>query len=558
MKKFLAFILPIFLIVLSSAHTAEEQQYTCPMHPHYISTDADGNCPICGMDLVPIAGVSSAPGGGGATITVAPAMIQTMGVRTAAVEEAPFSRIVRAYGNVEPNTRRETVSVSRLEGWIEDLAVTAEGDTVAPGQLLYRVFSPDLVAAQKDFLAAVKIGNETRVNASEQRLRSLGMQRSAIIALRRDQAVMERTPVFAEAGGVVQSLEARNGTYVKPGDPVLRLQSYADVWVVASISEQDLPQIASGLAVELQFPSAPGTMREGLVDYVYPTIDPNTRTSRVRIIVSNAAGALRPGAFADVRFNVTPGEKLSVPTEAVLRDGRGSHVIAALGDGRFASRAVMTGISSGGRTEILSGVELGERVVVSGQFMLDSEANLREGFAKLSAQTFGPDTPLSALPLDAEALALFDHFVDAALYFHEALLDRYEIDPYFLDPAIKAGETLKARFPETRLNPIIDGAQTALRGAKEATSGDALKDQLAVLMAALEPWLMNGAPAHYRDLGLELYRETGSNRLWIEEGNAVRNPYGTAEASLIDWPDPMAGISGDQNRPETDPHAGHR
>ena len=384
------------------------------------------------------------------------------------------------------------------------------------------------------------------------------MQRSAIAELRSDQAVMERMPVYAEAGGVVQSLEARNGTYVKPGNPVLRLQSYADVWVVASVSEQDLPEISSGLTVELQFPSAPGALRDGKVDYVYPTIDPNTRTSRVRIIVSNEDGALRPGAFADVRFNVKPGEKLSVPSEAILRDGRGSHVIASLGEGRFAARQVMTGVSSGGRTEILSGLEPGERVVVSGQFMLDSEANLREGFAKFSSPTFGPDTPLSTLPLDAEALALFDHFVDAALYFHEALRDRYDIDPYFLDPAIKAGETLKARFPETKLVPIIDGAQTALTAAKDAKSGDALKEKLAALMTALEPWLMNGAPAHYRDLGLGLYREGGSNRLWIEEGNAALNPYSAAEAALVEWPDPMAGMPDDQSRPETDPHAGHR
>ena len=151
MKQFLVNILPVFLIVLAFAHAEDEQQYTCPMHPHYISTDPDGNCPICGMDLVPVASDGAAPDGGGTTITVAPAMIQTMGVRTAAVETASFSRIVRAYGNVEPNTRRETISASRVEGWIEDLAVTAEGDTVAPGQLLYRVYSPDLVAAQKDF-----------------------------------------------------------------------------------------------------------------------------------------------------------------------------------------------------------------------------------------------------------------------------------------------------------------------------------------------------------------------------------------------------------------------
>ncbi len=558
MKKFLAIILPAFLLVLASAHAEEERRYTCPMHPHYIATDPQGGCPICGMDLVPVAGDGGAPGGRAGAIVVAPAMLQTMGVRTAAVDTASFSRIVRAYGNVEPNTRREAVSASRLEGWIEDLAVTAEGDTVAPGQLLYRVFSPDLVAAQKDFLAALKIGAETRVNASEQRLRSLGMQRSAIAALRKSRTILERTPVYAEAGGVVQALEARNGTYVKPGDPVLRLQSYADVWIIASVAEQDLPQISSGLAVELQFPSAPGALRGGKVDYVYPTIDPDTRTSRVRIIVGNEDGALRPGAFADVRFNVTPGDKLSVPSEAVLRDGRGAHVIASLGDGRFATRQVTTGVTASGRTEILSGLEAGERVVVSGQFMLDSEANLREGFAKFSAPRFGADTPLSELPLDAEALALIDHFVDAALYFHEALRDRYDIDPYFLDPAISAGEILRARFPDTQLIPIVDGAQSALAAAKDAKSGDGLREQLAGLMTALEPWLMGGAPTRYDGLGLSLYRETGSGRLWIEEGGDMGNPYGAADAIAIDWPDPMASAVDAQGRSETDPHAGHQ
>jgi Cu(I)/Ag(I) efflux system membrane fusion protein len=319
-----------------------------------------------------------------------------------------------------------------------------------------------------------------------------------------------------------------------------------------------VPEISTGLDVELQFPSAPGWLRQGKVDYVYPTIDPKTRTSRVRIIVSNEDGVLRPGAFADVRFKVAPSEKLSVPSEAVLRDGRGSHVIASLGEGRFAARQVATGISSGGRTEILGGLELGERVVASGQFLLDSEANLREGFSKYASEAFGPDTPLSALPLDAEALTLFDHFVDAALYFHEALRDRYDIDPYFLDPAIKAGETLKARFPETKLISIVNGAQKELTAAKDAKGGDALGEQLAALMKALEPWLMNGAPAHYRNLGLSLYRDAASDRLWIEEGDAARNPYGTAEAMLVDWPDLMEGMPATADRPETDPHAGHR
>ena len=136
-------------LTASSASPAETTQYTCPMHPHYISTDPDGSCPICGMDLVPVNLNASATPGDGA-IAVAPEMIQTMGIRTAPVSVTNFGRSLRAFGTVETNERLENVSVSRLEGWIDDLRVRAEGDTVRPGALLYRVYSPDLIAAQKD------------------------------------------------------------------------------------------------------------------------------------------------------------------------------------------------------------------------------------------------------------------------------------------------------------------------------------------------------------------------------------------------------------------------
>lgn len=562
MNIVLKLVLVVTVLFASPAFAQEAAQYTCPMHPHYISTDPDGTCPICGMDLVPVEQDPQAITGSGTAIAVAPEMIQTMGVRTAEVEIADFGRMVRAFGNVEPNTRREAVSASRLEGWIEDLAVTAEGDSVRPGQLLYRIYSPDLIAAQRDFLTALDIGNETRIRASEQRLRSLGMQRTAIAALRRERNLIERIPVYAEAGGVVQSLEARDGAYVKPGDAVLRLQSYADVWVKAHIAEEDAALVSSGAPVELSFPSAPDAPREGRIDYVYPTIDPTTRTLEVRIVVDNEAGYLRPGAFADVAFAVDSGEKLSIPSEAVLRSSMGGHVILALGDGRFAPRSVETGVSAAGRTEILVGLERGERVVVSGQFLLDSEVNLREGLARMTAPVVGPDTPLSDLPVDSTALSMIDHLVDAGLYLHEALTDRYRIDPYFLDPAIVAGDTLKQRFADTKLIPIVDEAQAALAAAKDAGSGAPLAAQLADLMAALEPWLLRGAPVHYRDNDLTLYREQDSGHLWLQQSGAPTNPYGDAAAEIVPWPDPMAGMDiasePDTGERAVDPHAGHR
>ena len=371
----------------AGAATQAEQLYTCPMHPQFVSGDPNAPCPICGMDLVAASGGTQTARVPGPIVEVSPQMIQTMGVRTAQAKTAYFEQSVRAFGNVVSNERLEAVSVSRLEGWIEDLAVRAEGDQVERGALLYRVYSPALIAAQKDFLSALESGRRTRIDSGRQRLISDGMQEAAIDQLEENRAVIERLPVYAEAGGTVAGLAVREGDYVKPGTPIMRLQSYARVWVIASIPEADLALVAAGQPVALDFPSAPLAVEQGTVDYIYPTIDPKTRTADVRIEVDNASGALRPGAYADIQFSLGSGEsRLSVPTEALLRDSRGEHVIVALGDGRFAGRTVATGVAAGGRTEILAGLGAGERVVVSGQFMLDSEANLREGLAKLDSR----------------------------------------------------------------------------------------------------------------------------------------------------------------------------
>ncbi len=538
---------------------AEAAQYTCPMHPHYISSDPNGTCPVCGMDLVPVAGGALQDNGVG--ISVAAEMIQTMGIRSVPAVEVEMGKSLQAFGIVEPNQRLETVSVSRVEGWIEDLSVRARGDSVGPGALLYQVYSPDLIAAQRDFLNALEIGNEDRIAAVRQRLRSLGMQTSVIDRLTQNRSAIERTPVFAEAGGIVEELNVREGDYINPGTPIMQLQSYSSVWVMASVPETDLPLIETGMPVQLDFPSAPQAPADGIVDYIYPTIDPRTRTVQLRIEVDNTSGALLPGAYADIVMNLGGTARLSVPTEAVLRDSRGTHVIISLGEGRFTGRAVETGINADGRTEILSGLEPGNQIVASGQFLLDSEMNLRESFAKLSGPAdFGRDAPLWTLPIDGATLAEIDHFTDMALYFHEALTERYRIDPFFVDPALALGESLRARFSETQLVPILEGAEAALIAAKEARQGPELQTQLARLVDALEPWLLTGAPIRYRDAGVTLFKEDDTGRLWIQQSQRPRNPYGEAGAEAIAWPDPMQGMTLDNDEAGSviDPHAGHR
>lgn len=538
-----------------TAHTeraksdAETRTYTCPMHPHYIATDPDGGCPICGMDLVPVKGGAATD----ASVSVSPDMIQTMGIRTVSVSVSDFSQNLRAYGTVEPNTRLESMSASRLEGWINGLSVRAEGDVVRRGQRLYSIYTPELIAAQKDYLASLQIGNEQRIASVRQRLMSKGMQSALVDRLTETRELIERVPVYAESAGVVTELMVRDGDYLKPGDPVVKLQAYDSVWVIASVPESDLPSMTLGKTAALKFESAPDAAKSGTVDYIYPTIDGNTRTARVRITVDNRSGTLRPGAYADITFEAdaseTPALQLSVPSQAILRDSRGAHVILAVGDGRFESRAIQIGVSTRGRTEILSGLQQGDLIVASGQFLLDSEANLRDGFSKMngSAPIFDATTPLSELPIDAAALAEIDHMVDAALYFHEALIDGYRIDPYFLDPALTLIDRLKTRYAGSTLSPILLASETAIKGAKETRTGEALAEQLSALMTALDPWLTRGAPSHYKSKGLIFYTDTKTGRLWLQAGGLPANPYSNAGADAISWPDPMmhadAGIT---------------
>jgi len=518
----------------------ETRSYTCPMHPHYISTDENGACPICGMDLVPLKGSSDSLE---TYISVSPEMIQSMGIKTATVTLTGFGGNIRAFGQIEPNTRLETVTTSRLEGWIENLTVKAEGDSVKRGDVLYKIYSPDLIGAQKDFLASLQIGNVNRIASVKKRLQSIGLQDSSIKRLTQTQTLIERVPVYAESSGLVSELNIREGDFVKSGAPIMRLQSYKTVWVMASVPEADLPQVKTGQPVSLSFEGAIEAPNSGVIDYIYPTIDKKSRTAKVRVVVENLDNMLRPGAYVDMSIARGEGvkDRLSVPTQAVLRNAQGTQIVVDLGDGTFESRAVKIGEVSQGRTEIISGLVLGEHVVSSGQFLLDSESNLREGLSKLSAlrSGFDGDTPLSDLPINAQTLGQIDHLVDAALYFHEALIDGYAVDPNFLDPILQIAERVERSFAGSKLEPIVQDAKAAIRRAKSGREGEALAVILFDLLKAIEPWLMEGAPTHYKSKGLILYQDRDA--LWLQEGGLPANPYGRTGGRAKLWPDTMSG-----------------
>ena len=548
---------------LGSEFSADQTAgYTCPMHPHYISTDPNGSCLICGMDLVAARGADEGVQDDQAdqyvasnvavatTITVDTGVTQTMGVRVGTATLTELSGTLGLFAVVEPNQRLETVSVARIEGWIDKLFIRAEGDQVSKGQMLYRVYSPAVLSAQKDYLNALKLGERQRILAVEQRLISMGMQQESLSSIKKNRKLIPSFVVYAESDGVVVSLSAREGDYIKPGSPIIRLQSYDSVWVVASVPEMDLPFVNIGSAAKMSFRSLPGETLTSRVDYIYPAMDTSTRTARVRFVVPNHRGELLAGAYASVNLEFDRGRRLSVPTEAVLHDSLGHRVILALGNGRFQSRIVNIGMSLDGRTEVVSGIEEGEAIVVSGQFMLDSEINLREGLSRFVPPMNRPAEkkdeynkalntelgPLSEVKLDSSTLTQFDHFVDAALYLHKSLSTNESINPNFIDPTIRLADALEPRFFGTELVVVLEQSKHALEAAQQAQSNRALEQSLGKLMSALAPWLLTGAPQHYRDLGLYLYLDIDSNRHWLQQKGQPKNPYGSTRWQLISWP----------------------
>ncbi|MGH8443175.1 MAG: efflux RND transporter periplasmic adaptor subunit [Nevskiaceae bacterium] len=364
--------------------------YTCSMHPQ-VKLDEPGNCPICGMKLIKKTENSSAAAlmSGGdrdaGVVTIDPRVLQNLGIRTAAVERGTIAQELRVAGSVMANENRIEVVQTRTAGWVERLHVRAVNDPVRRGQLLAEIYSPELFAAQQEFLLALRAKDEALVQASRQRLSLLGLSEGQIERLEQAGEAQRRVAYFAPIDGIVSELGVREGAQLSPGMSLYTLADLSRVWVIAEVPEAQAANLARGSKVEAAVAALRGRRFMGRVDYVYPEVKPETRTVQVRTVFDNANLALKPGMFADVLLS--KGESRSVllvPSESVIRTGTRITVIVAEGGGRFRPVIVTTGGERGGQTEVLSGLEDGQQVVASGQFLIDSEANLRGVLTRLA------------------------------------------------------------------------------------------------------------------------------------------------------------------------------
>lgn len=359
--------------------------YRCPMHPEVVR-DEPGQCPICGMSLVKVETGQEAGAAGdvGPEVRISPAVVNNLGVKTEPVVLGGLPMRAETVGYVSFDERKVQQVRPRAEGWVEGLVVRTMGETVKSGQVLFTLYSPMLESAQQEHLDALQVGNRDLVDASKERLRALGLDAGTASRIAKTGRASGRVAYTAPISGVVTELELKEGSMVTPEMVAMTITQLGSLWVIAEVPEAQAGWVAAGTAAEMRFASLPGERVSGRVDYVYPELDMETRTLRARIVLDRPPAAVRPNMLASVSLIGEGGpDVLSIPRSALIRSGNEQRVVIALGEGRFAPRRVVAGAESGERVAIKEGLAAGDDVVVAGQFLLDSEANLRSGLGRL-------------------------------------------------------------------------------------------------------------------------------------------------------------------------------
>ena len=356
--------------------------WVAPMDPNY-RRDEPGKSPM-GMDLIPV--YADEMDADPSVVAIDPTMVSNLGVRTATAQWGPLARRIETVGYVGYDEDTLQQVATRVDGWIEQLAVKSAGEAVERGQVLFELYSPTLVNAQEEYLAALASRNTGLQEASRARLTALGLTGRAIERLAQTRQVRQRSRVHAEKAGVVAHLGVREGAYVTPATQILAVADLARVWVMAEVFERQASWVTRGLNARVELDSMPGQRWAGVVDYVYPELDPVTRTLKVRLRFANPEQALRPNMLAQVSIVGAESEPVvHVPRAAVIRGGATDRVVLALGKGRFRAQPVELGQESADRIGIQRGVSAGDQVVVSGQFLIDSESNIDAALARFEA-----------------------------------------------------------------------------------------------------------------------------------------------------------------------------
>ena len=389
----------------------ETHLYTCGMHPQIVQ-EGPGRCPICGMELVPLAtGTETETGPAG--VRVSKQFVQNFSVRTERVVRRHLPAQIRTIGYLDQDEARLVSVSAKFEGWIEQARVSVEGERIAEGDKLFEIYSPELVTAQQEYLAAIDFAHGLRERgayddairradslalAARERLLHWDLTAEQIDRLVRSGQVGRTLDFFSPASGVLveKAADSLEGMRVRPGLTVLKIADHSTLWAKVEFYEHDVRNLSAGLRAEITLDAFPGRSWDGKVLFFRPSMNPQTQTLTGFIEVDNGDGLLRPKMYATVRIRL-PGVRnaLVVPAQSVLHSGDRAVVIVAEGEGSFTPREVELGIESEGWVQVLRGIDEEAVVVTSSQFLIDSESNLRTAIARLLGPREGGDAPPS-------------------------------------------------------------------------------------------------------------------------------------------------------------------
>ena len=388
----------------ASSRSAEKGErkplyYRNPMNPTVTSPVPAKDS--MGMDYVPVyaddaGGASATPG----TVVIDPTVVQSIGVRTARADRRAISRAIQTTGRIGYDEELLTRLHPKVSGWIEKVFVDETGEKVKPDTILLSIYSPQLVASEEEFLLALK-NTETLskspfadirqgaidlLRSSRQRLELLDVPAHQIRKIAKTRRIMKSLHIHSPASGIILKVGAREGSHVTPATELYAIADLSRVWIYVDVYEYELPWVRVGDTAEMRLTAVPGRVFKGKITYIYPYLDPKTRTNKVRLEFDNRDGLLKPDMFADVTIHAGRRDKaLVIPEQAVIRTGRKPKVFVQTGPGRFTPRTVRLGVSNGEVVEVLDGVRDGEIVVTSAQFLIDSESSLKEAAAKMVA-----------------------------------------------------------------------------------------------------------------------------------------------------------------------------
>jgi Cu(I)/Ag(I) efflux system membrane fusion protein len=388
--------------VARAAASAGAGAYWCPMHPEVTSDDPAATCPKCGgMKLMVRPGPTGLPGGpppGLVPVEIGAERTQLMGMRTARVTRQRLAPQLRTVGFVSANESHLAIVAARFTGWVETLEVAQSGQRVEKGQVLATVYSPELLTAQQVYINAAKWADKqggssasaagTLDGDARKRLELLGIAREDIARVAQAGQPQLALPLRAPVAGYVAKKAALPGLYIQPGTELFQIADLSTVWVVADVYEHDMSRIRVGHSARLLLAAYPGEAFTGRVQFIYPAVNPESRTLQARMEFRNPGLRLKPGMYGDVVIALDAAEGLAVPSDAVVDTGELQYVFLSRPGGRFEPRVVRLGARGEGKVQVLEGLAEGDAVVTSANFLVDSESRLRaavEGFAPAAA-----------------------------------------------------------------------------------------------------------------------------------------------------------------------------